>query len=322
MVKMTNEEFLNKLNSIGSRVIPLEPYTNNKTKLLVRCAMCGNEWEAFPYNLFAKKECSICKHKEVGIHNTKSTEDFVKEMNNINPKIRIIGEYKGSHQKIKCECMIHQFEFMGSPTHLLTGQTGCKHCITIKQKNKTLSHEQYVQDVHKVNPNVLILGEYTGSIDKIEAQCKICGYVWTPTASSIKQGNGCPRCVGRYKTTEEYKQEISQINPDVEIIGEYINSYTMISCRCKICNDIWSVKPTNLKYTGCPHCKKSRGERLIMNYLNSRGIGYETQKTYSNLVGINGGSLSYDFYLPDYNILIEFQGEQHEHPVEYFGGEE
>lgn len=32
--------------------------------------------------------------------------------------------------------------------------------------------------------------------------------------------------------------------------------------------------------------------------------------------------LSYDFYVPDCNILIEFNGEQHEHPIEYFGGEQ
>lgn len=30
--------------------------------------------------------------------------------------------------------------------------------------------------------------------------------------------------------------------------------------------------------------------------------------------------LSYDFYLPDYNILIEYQGEQHYKPVP-FGGD-
>ena len=38
------------------------------------------------------------------------------------------------------------------------------------------------------------------------------------------------------------------------------------------------------------------------------------------MIGVNGGLLSYDFYLPTYNLLIEFQGEQHEHPIEHFGG--
>ena len=28
-----------------------------------------------------------------------------------------------------------------------------------------------------------------------------------------------------------------------------------------------------------------------------------------------------DFFLPDYNIAIEYQGEQHFKPIKYFGGE-
>ena len=43
---------------------------------------------------------------------------------------------------------------------------------------------------------------------------------------------------------------------------------------------------------------------------------------FSDLVGIGGGLLSYDFYLPQHNILCEIQGKQHEMPIEYFGGEE
>ena len=39
-------------------------------------------------------------------------------------------------------------------------------------------------------------------------------------------------------------------------------------------------------------------------------------------VGVNNGKLSYDFYLPQYNLLTEIQGIQHEKPIEIFGGEE
>ena len=38
--------------------------------------------------------------------------------------------------------------------------------------------------------------------------------------------------------------------------------------------------------------------------------------------GIGNGSLSYDFYLPQYNMLCEFQGLQHRQKTGYFGGEE
>ena len=37
-----------------------------------------------------------------------------------------------------------------------------------------------------------------------------------------------------------------------------------------------------------------------------------TQKTFNDLRGIKGGLLSYDFYLPEYNLLIEYQGEFHD----------
>lgn len=40
------------------------------------------------------------------------------------------------------------------------------------------------------------------------------------------------------------------------------------------------------------------------------------------MVGVNNGKLSYDFYLPQYNVLVECQGIQHYEPIEYFGGEE
>ena len=36
------------------------------------------------------------------------------------------------------------------------------------------------------------------------------------------------------------------------------------------------------------------------------------QKTFKGLIGLGNGLLSYDFYLPKYNLLIEFQGKQHE----------
>ena len=36
----------------------------------------------------------------------------------------------------------------------------------------------------------------------------------------------------------------------------------------------------------------------------------------------NNYKFRYDFFLPDYNLLIEFHGKQHYEPVEIFGGEE
>ena len=73
---------------------------------------------------------------------------------------------------------------------------------------------------------------------------------------------------------------------------------------------------------GCPKCSFSHGEKEISKFLDKYDIKYIPQHKFSGLKGVGNRLLSYDFYLPNYNLLIEYQGRQHEHPIDYFGGEE
>lgn len=61
-------------------------------------------------------------------------------------------------------------------------------------------------------------------------------------------------------------------------------------------------------------------EYLVQSYLNKNCFKYEIHKDFEGLLGIKNGKLSYDFYLPSYNLLIECQGKQHYEPIDYFGG--
>lgn len=58
-------------------------------------------------------------------------------------------------------------------------------------------------------------------------------------------------------------------------------------------------------------CISSIGEENIRNLLMKSNIKFETQKTFLDLRIDNAWFYRYDFYLPDYNRLIEFDGEQH-----------
>lgn len=63
----------------------------------------------------------------------------------------------------------------------------------------------------------------------------------------------------------------------------------------------------------------SKSEIKIAEFLKSKNIKFETQKTFDDCSDVR--HLHFDFYLTDYNILIEYDGQQHFVPVEYFGGE-
>lgn len=72
------------------------------------------------------------------------------------------------------------------------------------------------------------------------------------------------------------------------------------------------ISNSNLCNFRCPDCQYSQGEKVIEEYLKINDIYSIPQKEFSGLIGINGGNLSYDFYLPQYNLLIEYQGVFHD----------
>lgn len=68
----------------------------------------------------------------------------------------------------------------------------------------------------------------------------------------------------------------------------------------------------------CPKCKESHGERRIRECLNTHNINFIAQKEFSDLVGISEWKpLSYDFYIPEQNLLIEYQGGFHDGTARY-----
>lgn len=72
----------------------------------------------------------------------------------------------------------------------------------------------------------------------------------------------------------------------------------------------------------CPVCsgKISSGEFTVKQVLENHHINFIQQKTFDGCKDKN--PLPFDFYLPDYNMMIEYDGKQHYEPVEYFGGKE
>lgn len=80
------------------------------------------------------------------------------------------------------------------------------------------------------------------------------------------------------------------------------------------------VATSHLRGRGCPKCKLSKGEKEIMKFLNKYKIEFNYQKTFDECVNIL--PLKFDFYLPQQNLLIEFDGEQHNNVSDFFGGVE
>ena len=245
-------------------------------------------------------------------------KEYVDRVNEINPNIDVLGEYIGTNIKILHRCKIDGYEWYATPNSVLNGH-GCPMCYYNKNKKTT---EEYIQEVAKLNPDIEVIGQYIGAKTKILHRCKIDNHEWMATPSNILQGTGCPECKKRNLeiTHEEYVKKAFDVNPDVEVVGKYCGSAIKILHRCKIDGYEWMVRPHNILFgRGCPKCTLSKGEKIITSWLNSNDIYYEAQKTFEDCK--DKRVLPFDFYLPNYNILIEYNGKQHYEPVDYFGGQ-
>ena len=313
--RKTHEKFIEEMKVINPNIEILGRYTSTHTKIQCKCRIDEAIWEPTPHNLLQGSGCPKCAKQYRRTH-----EEFIEEMKIKNPNIKILGEFKDVGTKIKCECLIDKNIWEPTPNGLLIGQ-GCPKCAGVYRR----THEEFIEEMKVINSNIEILGEYINNKTKIKCKCSK-GHIWEATPNGLLSGSGCSKCAGLYnRTHEEFTKEMKLNNPDIEILGEFINTKTRIKCRCLIDNYIWETMPqTLLKGHGCPKCKASKGEKTIEKYCKNNYLQYISQYKIDKCR--NKRPLPFDFALFNKNklvALIEYQGKQHYEPVNFSGkGEE
>lgn len=152
----------------------------------------------------------------------------------------------------------------------------------------------------------------------------------------LKDGRGCYYC-GREITESAHMIDLSDDEENkimcenkgfiyVETIRE--NGYIYIKYICKKHPEIGiqKMRKGNMKrdnIVGCPYCfdtkkfKFSKGERRISEILDSLNITYIKQYIFENCK--DNRCLPFDFYVLDYNLCIEYDGQHHYYPVTFNG---
>lgn len=321
---LTDEEYKFKLKEVNPNVISLEKYVNAKTPILHRCLIHNIEWKTTPCSTLQGCGCKQCSSERMSIKQTKTHEEYVRELEQINPNIEVLEKYTNTHNKLLFRCKIDGHTWKTGAANVLAG-TGCPKCAG----NPRRTQNEYIQELAEVNPNIEVIGIYSTSMSKIKHRCKIHDYIWDGIPSTLLRGVGCPVC-WREKTAkalrishEEYIKRLFEINSNIICMGQYIDMKTPIFHKCLIHNYEWKCSPDSLiAGHGCPKCgaRLSKGEEKINDWLNIHNIQFIRQKTFKDCK--DKYCLPFDFYLPQYNKCIEYDGRQHFEPVDIFGGEE
>lgn len=283
-------------------------YVNNKTKVVIMCPVHG-DFEMTPTHHLSGQKCPKCR----GMN--KTTEEWIKEAKLVHGDRYEYGNtnYDGSHKKLKVTCRKHgDFEVIAKD-HLKGN--GCPLCKFEKiSELKRGNTEDFIKKAVSIHGDKYDYSKvvYNKSSEKVTIICPIHGE-FEMTPNNHLRGQGCPKCVGKHKTTEEIIEEFRCVHGNKYDYSnvEYQGKDKKVRIICLEHGEFTQTPSAHLIGQGCPLCSMSHLENKVNQMLKSEGIDHIYETNLENLLK----RYSVDFFLPEMNIIIECQGGQHFYPA-------
>lgn len=315
------EKAIKKIYDINPNFTLLSEFKGWRENITRKCNVCGDIRTVQARCLIEKKNgkirgCTVCVAREKALSKRKTHEKFIEELKFVNSDIDVLSEYVTSSDKVKCKCLIDNFEWYATPHTLLDGH-GCPECKRRVQNWRT--EEQFSSEMKEKHPTITPLTEFTKVNSKMKFRCNICNYEWQ-TAPNIllnKKEYGCPKCNGYAPVTEqEMIDRLKECNPTIKYVSGYKGITFHANFECLSCGHKWHTPPNSVLHgRGCPNCNISHGALEVKRILNNMNVKYETEYRFDDCKDIR--SLPFDFYIPSKNICIEYDGEQHFMPIRF-----
>lgn len=325
-----NNEFIKRAKEVHGNKYDYSKvnYINNRTKVIITCPIHG-DFEQVPYSHLNGHGCAKCSAIERGSKSRITLDKFIeicnKKFNNKYDYSKV--KFNSPLDKITIICPIHGEFKQTVHDHLYNSKYGCPKCG--REHGKLLQQDSIQDFINKANQVHNFKYNYSksiynGSKNKIEIICPIHGSFWQIPNSHLC-GKGCPKCgyENNSYSKEEWIEKVSYFHNNKYNYSKvnYVNWETPVTIICPKHGEFQQTPHSHTRY-GCPLCNSSKGESIIQFYLDKNNIHYIYQYKINIDNNINSSGYAYiDFYLPDYNLFIEYNGKQHYVPIEYFGGE-
>lgn len=319
MIVKNKEDFIKRLNENNCVLIEGE-YVNQKSKFHIKDEY-GYEYEvtSASYNLSG---CGRKFHTK-NPYSINNINNWLK-INKLNDKIILISkEYKGNYDKLIWTCLNCGKEFEASFNIIKrNGFSGmCKKC-SMKKGQENNKNKDTLKEIK--NMDYEIMNGKIGSHENVVIKDKD-GYLYNTSYNRLVTMKKTPLKTFKGNTFNRYNLNIwiknNNLNKDIVLLDYYYkNNNIYMIYKCKHCGEIYNKKFSDVKDLAfiCQKCSdKSQSiiSKKTEEYLIKNKLKYIREYRIDDCRSIK--PLPFDFYLPDYNICIEVDGEQHYEPVAF-----
>lgn len=186
-----------------------------------------------------------------------------------------------------------------------------------------------IDDIKRIAINkyglILKSSYYIDNKHKLEWVDSKTGISFSRSWNSITSGSVTPKKINDYERDKSKIENYKGLGYKyTQTKAQYMSAPRKGSSRLfviehPLLSEVWVTTLENFLKCASTYLNRvgtSYGELIIHSLLNSNNINFTPQ--YS--VRIKGNTHRFDFYLPDFNLFIEYDGRQHYESVDYFGG--
>jgi hypothetical protein len=175
-------------------------------------------------------------------------------------------QYAGMAEKLTIECRVHGEFRQTAATHL--DGSGCRQCAIDDCLFKPrLTQDEFIERCIAVHDGFYdySMTVYKGRHDQIDLICPVHG-PFSQLASNHVRGNGCRRCAGYGRTTEEFVDDARAVHGDRYdySLTEFKTVDGMVSIVCKVHGPFQQRAMGHLHGKGCEGCQRD-GFRLTQD---------------------------------------------------------
>jgi hypothetical protein len=237
--------------------------------------------------------------------------------------------YINSKEPMKIFCREHQQFFWQNANNHLQGQgCPCGRNERISKSNSKYNQKTFIEESKKIHKDKYSysLVRYVGVREKVRIICKKHYCVFEQTPYAHLRGAGCHICANEKVIAATKSNTKNFIKKAIKVHGDkynyslvnYINNHTKVKIICKKHHDDYFLQhpAKHLSGRGCPLCNSSDGENIIRGFLKNNNFVFKEQVKFDDC--FLDKKLSFDFYVPSLNMLIEYNGIQHYEKIDFY----
>jgi hypothetical protein len=274
---------------------------------VITCKTHGNFTKKIQNHTLKKQGCPLCSKP------AKLTKNlFIDRANQIHDSRYdySLVEYKDNRTNVKIICKEHGV-FEQSPSNHY--KQNCPVCSNRVKHTK----EQFIENANKIHNNKYCYDKsfFIDYYTPIEIECIVHG-VFIQIPNDHRNGNGCYKCCGKIRTTEDF---IEKANLRHNYLYDYSNveyklSRQQITIFCKIHGNFKQTPNDHLNGCGCPKCCNGKFSRICIKWLEEimkrdnifiQHAGNEGEHS----VICNERRINFDGYCKETNTVYEFYGD-------------